>query len=64
LVLLLSVALCLPPIFQERKPSPSMNKTLYVAHPLHGVEDHPYSPVLINGVVEITEGSNGKIELD
>lgn len=41
-----------------------MEKSLYVKHPLHGVEDNVNEPVNINAVMEISEGSNEKFELD
>lgn len=42
----------------------TIEKTLYVKHPLHGVETNVNSPVNVNAVIEIPEGHNGKFELD
>lgn len=36
----------------------------YVKHPLHGVEENVNSPVTVNAIIEIPEGTNGKYELD
>lgn len=33
-------------------------------HPLHGVELNPNSPINVNGIIEISEGGNGKFEVD
>lgn len=37
---------------------------MYIHHPFHNVETHSNDPVTINTVIEITEGSNVKYEVD